>query len=427
MTDSDYFISESALNAPLCAFYPISSIDEPSQDNVADNTNSGDAKDTSSGRFYSTVELMELIEVLQVPFLYQNNDSALTPIVTVGTGGFSAIRRQTVRNWLDKKAEALEVAIKEFTSRQAIPSVNTPVATGTVSITQAYIEICVMKHPHLLDHPNITRLLGITDETIAKLPSDESNLCVVTEYADLSSLEAYLSRHSQQLDWSIKASLICDIANGLLALHACDIIHNDVKCGNILLFLPPSSNTKLVAKLCDFGGSVPLAVTNSLKRKAATQAFAAPEAYFASSEVLPSRDIYSLGLAILHIVTGNPPLLNTVPEEEIWDFKRGPGMIKYIAKCFGSATSTPIELKEVVLKMLAKDAKERLSNLSELIHLLADSSLYCPSCILAHHSLESTSMQVPPLEPVWLEHHLNLSDPTTSHELLETVNQSPRY
>jgi hypothetical protein len=169
MTDSDFFISDSALKAPLCAFYPISSFDEPSQDDVPNDSNSGDAKDTSSSRFYSTVELMELVEVLQVPFLYQNRNHRhlSTPAVMVGRGGFSTIRQQNVANWLEFKHETMDVAIKEFTLR--VPSEHTAVATGTVSITQTYIEICVMKHPHLLGHPNITQLLGITDETIPRL------------------------------------------------------------------------------------------------------------------------------------------------------------------------------------------------------------------------------------------------------------------
>lgn len=429
MADSDDFVLDCAINALLCAFSPISSINDQDEDNHPDGPNSGDPKDLCKSRSYGTADLMQLVENLQIPFLYQNQDyhSPFTPLL-VGRGGFAAIRAQTVENWLKDEDEGVNGAIKQFVVRQSGRFEDVPVdSTGTVSrlaVTQAYIAVCVMKHPHLSTHPNITQLLGITDENIAILRSDESNLCLVTEYADLGPLDGYLARYPEQLDWVVKASLICDIANGLIALHSCDIIHNDIKCSNVLLFPTPQTGVRMTAKICDFGSSVPLATTNLLQRKAATQAFAAPEAYSSSCPVRPSRDIYSLGLAILHIVTEKPPLLLRVPEEEIWEFKQGREMTKYIAECIDS-TNTPrrAELKGVLVKMLEKDPEERLSDLFYLTRLLADSCQYNLISTLAYRSLESTSIAVPPFSTEWLQHHLNLSEPTTSEELLETVSQ----
>jgi serine/threonine protein kinase len=102
--------------------------------------------------------------------------------------------------------------------------------------------------------------------------------------------------------------IICDIAAGLSVLHSLDVVHNDIKPGNVLLFSSTQPGREVVAKISDFGCAVPLAVHQQMKGLGATLVFAAPEAYLSDCPVLPSRDVYSFGLLIFSVLTGKPPL-----------------------------------------------------------------------------------------------------------------------
>lgn len=113
------------------------------------------------------------------------------------------------------------------------------------TIDSAFREICTMKHPRLSKHPNILNLLGVSD-CRHKLGGTSFSFAVVTEFAELGSLTGYLQN---KLNWTTKSQLIHDCREGLEALHSCDIVHNDVKADNILLFPVIDSVGKHMPKL----------------------------------------------------------------------------------------------------------------------------------------------------------------------------------
>src|SRR5436190_1605147 len=82
-----------------------------------------------------------------------------------------------------------------------------------------------------------------------------------------------------QAEWELKTKILDDIAAGLHSIHTCDVVHNDVKCSNILLFSSPSEQREVVAKISDFGCSILLAGTQPTRKAAATTRFASPESY----------------------------------------------------------------------------------------------------------------------------------------------------
>lgn len=87
------------------------------------------------------------------------------------------------------------------------------------------------------------KLIGTNDFSFDRASLEPS---LAIEYADLGSLEAYIDTKPE---WEIKFNIIKDIATGLTALHLCDILHNHVKCSNVLIFSKP----RVTAKISDGG------------------------------------------------------------------------------------------------------------------------------------------------------------------------------
>ena len=104
------------------------------------------------------------------------------------------------------------------------------------------LEVQVLLHPFLRRQHNIIRLLAHGwDEEIRPF--------LVVEFADLGTASRYLQNGERS--WNDMTRLVVDVASGLAVLHACDIIHGDVKLENILLFSEAGGG--FVAKLSDFG------------------------------------------------------------------------------------------------------------------------------------------------------------------------------
>jgi serine/threonine protein kinase len=55
-----------------------------------------------------------------------------------------------------------------------------------------------------------------------------NNYSLVLEYADSGTLKTYLDEHFNELEWNDKFDLVLQLANAVLCLHECDIIHRDL-------------------------------------------------------------------------------------------------------------------------------------------------------------------------------------------------------
>ena len=100
-------------------------------------------------------------------------------------------------------------------------------------------ELLTMHHAPLAAHPNIVNLLGVSFETEG--PSDTQNAMpvLIPECAELGNLAELLEtarKEDRPLEFHEKVSLCLDVAHGLEILHACDIVHGDVKPENVLVF-----------------------------------------------------------------------------------------------------------------------------------------------------------------------------------------------
>jgi ankyrin repeat protein len=146
-----------------------------------------------------------------------------------------------------------------------------------------------------LRHPNITSFYGACLE--------EGHACLVMEYMENASLDNFLNSKSIPVDKQLSFAL--DIAKGLAYLHKKHVIHRDFKSANILV------NAAGIPKLADFGLSKIDAVSvRTFVERSHAVAWLAPECFKFKFEYTESSDIYSFGVTLWEIATGQKPVID---------------------------------------------------------------------------------------------------------------------
>ena len=138
---------------------------------------------------------------------------------------------------------------------------------------------------------------------------------IIMEYCDLGDLNDFHKNYGETLLNGVEAKVLLmkQIADGLAFLHSKDIVHRDIKPGNILLKLSPERLA--VVKLGDFGLSKildPEALTSTMSSNVGTLQFQAPE--FWDKQPPNNRiryhrnvDVYSTGLTFAAMLQADWP------------------------------------------------------------------------------------------------------------------------
>ena len=163
-----------------------------------------------------------------------------------------------------------------------------------------------------LDHEHIVRVYGW------KRAGAEYYL--VEQYVSGGSLADLL--RGGPLDWREAAGYVADVAEGLVEVHALDIVHRDIKPSNILTkpTRSPWYPSGFKAVLIDFSIATRLPALAG-RRPLGTPRYMAPEAF--DGEVTKALDVYGLAATLFHLVTGTPPFPGTQLKELLEQIRKG--------------------------------------------------------------------------------------------------------
>jgi serine/threonine protein kinase len=171
-------------------------------------------------------------------------------------------------------------------------------------------ELQLLRHAPLQKHENIIDLLGVIYHDAGGIDTPNILPALVLEFAELGSVKDY-QLNGYGTSYADKLDIIRDAARGIEALHACGIIHGDVKPSNFLVF--KHSSRKFVVKLTDFGFAM---AKNDERLVGYTKYLEAPEAGTAiDPRYRRQLDIFSYGLLVHTVFRNGVSYHESIPEE----------------------------------------------------------------------------------------------------------------
>jgi beta-lactam-binding protein with PASTA domain len=199
-----------------------------------------------------------------------------------------------------------------------------------------------------LSHPNIVSVYDWGEE--------DGTYFIVMEYVEGRSL-AQILRDEGALLPDRAADITTDIAAALGFAHRNGVIHRDVKPGNVLM--SPLGQVKVT----DFGIARAVTTQDNLTQTGTvmgTATYFSPEQARGES-VDPRSDVYSLGVVLYELLTGEPPFTGDNPVSVAY---------KHVQEQAERPTHRnpriPVALEAVVMKALAKNPANRYASADDL-------------------------------------------------------------
>ncbi|XP_010417624.1 PREDICTED: uncharacterized protein LOC104703316 [Camelina sativa] len=154
-----------------------------------------------------------------------------------------------------------------------------------------------------LHHPNVVAFYGVVKD------GPGGTLATVTEYMVDGSLRHVLVRKDRHLDRRKRLIIAMDAAFGMEYLHSKNTVHFDLKCDNLLVNLKDPSRP--ICKVGDFGLSKIKRNTLVSGGVRGTLPWMAPELLNGSSSKVSEKvDVFSFGIVLWEILTGEEPYAN---------------------------------------------------------------------------------------------------------------------
>jgi serine/threonine protein kinase len=202
----------------------------------------------------------------------------------------------------------------------------------------------------LLRHPNIVHVFHVVEDPV---------LAFVMEHVDGPTLDDYLIQNGPLSEQDL-VDIIIPVMSAVGFAHSKGVIHRDIKPSNILV---EERGGIMVPKVMDFG----VAKVQSAKRDltatgttVGTLHYMSPEQIVGSKKIDGRADIYSIGVTIYKLMTGEVPF--NAPTE--------------FALMMAQVEAPPLpprqlredmsrELEQVILKAMSKKASDRFESIKE--------------------------------------------------------------
>lgn len=216
-----------------------------------------------------------------------------------------------------------------------------------------------------LHHP------GIVATYEANLETETPYL--VTEFCDGLDLAEYLE-DGRRLSWSEAFRLMVDVTRAVQYAHSKGVLHRDLKPANLLLVpkdrteenLKTRSLDQFTAKLTDFGLA---GLTTSVLGDTRSSLMIGTPLYMAPEQLNPrdprltaAADIYSLGVILFELLTGEVPVTGTHYVEVIDNLRAG-----NIKNLKSLRDDLPNSVIHVIKKCLETDPSARYQSAAELV------------------------------------------------------------
>ncbi|KAF7098882.1 hypothetical protein CFC21_100582 [Triticum aestivum] len=210
----------------------------------------------------------------------------------IGHGGFATVYKGVLPNG--------DVAVKRIRNGY------------TINETFFYREVDSLLN---IEHKNVVRFLGFcasTDQTAVPIKGSKQHIyaevrerLLCFEYISNGSLKKYITDELRGLEWNTRYKIIRGICEGLHHLHnEKQIYHMDLKPDNILL------DNDMVPKITDFGLSRLDEKSKTMsEERHGSLGYCAPE-YLHQGKMSFKSDMYSLGVIIIELVTGQKAVPN---------------------------------------------------------------------------------------------------------------------
>ena len=201
-------------------------------------------------------------------------------------------------------------------------------------------------------HNNVVQILDFID--------GEEGRCMIMEYVDGPSLKWYV--FNRPWDLQERIGVVSQICSGLQYLHDHGCVHHDFKPSNVLF------TRRGIAKVADFslyGSSLLLELIDRGAGEQVTPMFIAPEIIRKERATL-SVDLYALGITMYMMFADRFPFaVDSVQKLYQCHLRFTPEHPTDVnPKC-------PRELGDVVMRLLAKQPKERFKDCDELRIILS--------------------------------------------------------
>ncbi len=232
-----------------------------------------------------------------------------------------------------------------------------------------------------LNHPNVVSMYDVG--------FDQGFHYIIMEYVSGCTLKEYIQHHGDQVTVQEAVKITVAIAEGLEHAHMMGIVHCDVKPHNILI--TDSGRVKVT----DFGiarainSATTMMYTNSVMGSAH---YISPEQASGKS-INVSTDIYSLGVVLYELLTGEVPFRGETPVSVALQHVKDRVVAPRIKN-----PMIPPQLEQVVLMALEKEPGKRFGSISEMIQALRMSLGYRGGTSARPMQHDFATQVLPPME-----------------------------
>ncbi|HEY2823319.1 MAG TPA: protein kinase [Candidatus Acidoferrum sp.] len=195
-----------------------------------------------------------------------------------------------------------------------------------------------------LDHPNIGVIHGLEE-------SEDRQFFIVMGYYDGMTLAERLDRGVVPIREAL--DLAIQIARGLSAAHARNIVHRDIKPSNVII--TPDNTVKIV----DFGLARVVASASATQSMSLTGTlpYMAPEQIL-GEPVDQRSDVWALGVVLVQMITGSHPFVR--PNTAAMTFA-------ILNQAPSALDAVPDAVQPLIYRTLSKKPEHRQANASEVL------------------------------------------------------------